>query len=86
MVAVRASTFLVIAEILALALRSNSQIDGITIQDIRNLLNQFADDMDIFSLCNQKSITAILGELDDFHSNLGSRLVMKKQLCTELVH
>ena len=37
--------FLVIAEILALALRSNDEIEGITLKDIRNLLNQFADDM-----------------------------------------
>ena len=40
--------FLVIAEILALALRANDEIEGITYRDIRNLLNQFADDMDIF--------------------------------------
>ena len=51
--------FLVIAEILALALRSNDQIEGITLNDIRNLLNQFADNMDIFSMCNEKSIRNI---------------------------
>ena len=45
--------FLVIAEILAIALRSNLEIDGITIKDIKNLLNQFADDMDIFSICKE---------------------------------
>ena len=46
--------FLVVAEILALALRHNDEIEGITIQDIKNLLNQFADDMDIFSMCSKK--------------------------------
>ena len=63
--------FLVIAEILALSLRSNESIDGITLKDIRNLLNQFADDMDIFSLCNQKSIMAIKTELDLFQKQSG---------------
>ena len=63
--------FLVIAEILALSLRSNVNIQGITIRDIRNLLNQFADDMDIFSICDQKSIEAIHHELDSFRLQSG---------------
>ena len=63
--------FLVIAEILAIALRENIDIDGITIKDIRNLLNQFADDMDIFSLCNEKSVQAIYQELEYFRKQSG---------------
>ena len=63
--------FLVIAEILELALRSNSQIDGITIKDIRNLLNQFADDMDVFTEGNKNSIAAIYEELDRFKYQSG---------------
>ena len=43
-----ATYFLVIAEILAICLRDNKDIEGITIQDIKNILNQFADDADIF--------------------------------------
>ena len=63
--------FLVIAEILALALRENENIDGITLKEIRNLLNQFADDMDIFSICNQKSLYAIRDELEKFRLQSG---------------
>ena len=63
--------FLVIAEILALSLRSNQEIEGITIQDIKNLLNQFADDMDIFTICGEKSIKEIYKELSNFHSQSG---------------
>ena len=63
--------FLVIAEILALALRSNEEIDGINIQQIKNLLNQFADDMDVFSMCNEKSISAIYEELGKFRLQSG---------------
>ena len=58
--------FLVIAEILALSLRHNSDIEGLTVKDIRNLLNQFADDMDVFSICKEKSIRAIYEELERF--------------------
>ena len=63
--------FLVIAEILALALRDNENIEGITIKDIKNILNQFADDMDIFSLAKEKSIRSILDELNRFHKHSG---------------
>ena len=59
--------FLLIAEILAMTLRQDERIEGITIQQIRQLLNQFADDMDIFSICSQKSILAILSNLKEFY-------------------
>ena len=63
--------FLVIAEILAIAIRHNENIDGICFKEIRNLLNQFADDMDVFSLCNEKSIRNIFSELEAFHKQSG---------------
>ena len=63
--------FLVIAEILALSLRDNQDISGLTIKDIKNLLNQFADDMDIFSINSEQSIKAIKNELDHFRSQSG---------------
>ena len=66
------------AEILALSLRNNGDIDGITLKDIRNLLNQFADDMDVFSLCNEKSIKTILEELDKFKWQSGFTMSYEK--------
>ena len=63
--------FLVIAEILAISLRNNTEIDGITLRQIRNILNQFADDMDIFSMCNQKSLRAMHSELEAFRLQSG---------------
>ena len=63
--------FLVIAEILALSLRSNEEIEGITIRDIRNLLNQFADDMDIFSSNSKSSLENIKNELESFRLQSG---------------
>ena len=70
--------FLVIAEILALALRENEQIEGITIRDIRNLLNQFADDMDIFSIASKQSIDAIYKELELFRKQSGFTVSYEK--------
>ena len=70
--------FLVIAEILALSLRRNEDIDGLTIREIRNLLNQFADDMDIFTFCNKKSLDAIFLELENFRKQSGFTLSYEK--------
>ena len=70
--------FLVIAEILAIALRSNEEIEGITVRDIRNLLNQFADDMDIFTICNERSIRGIFDELNSFHLQSGFTVSYEK--------
>ena len=63
--------FLVIAEILALAIRSNQDIEGITLGDIRNILNQFADDMDVFSINKESSIKAIYSKLEAFRQQSG---------------
>ena len=70
--------FLVIAEILALALRDNQDIEGITIGQIKNLLNQFADDMDIFSQNSEKSLRAILQELERFKKHSGFTVSYEK--------
>ena len=46
-------------------------IEGISIRGIRNILNQFADDMDVFSLCKKESIVAIFDELNGFRTQSG---------------
>ena len=70
--------FLVIAEILAISLRRNDNIEGLTIRDIRNLLNQFADDMDIFSISSEKSIKNIYKELEKFRLQSGFTVSYEK--------
>ena len=70
--------FLVIAEILAISLRKNEEIEGITLHDIKNLLSQFADDMDVFSLCLEKSIKAIYNELECFRLQSGFTVSYEK--------
>ena len=70
--------FLVIAEILALALRGNEKIKGITIADIKNILNQFADDMDVFSENDENSIKEIYNQLHLFHMQSGFSVSYEK--------
>ena len=63
--------FLVIAEILAINIRTNKEIKGIPIEEIINILSQFADDMDVFSEFDQGSMDNILHEINDFHTHTG---------------
>ena len=70
--------FLIIAEILAIALRGNDKIDGITIGQIKHLLNQFADDMVIGTEANEKSIKSIFEELERFRYQSGFMLSYEK--------
>ena len=70
--------FLVIAEILAISLRHNADIQGITIREIINLLNQFADDMDIFSMSTERSLRNIHQELMSFHQQSGFEVSYEK--------
>ena len=63
--------FLICAEILAINLRSNSQIKGIPVNDITALLNQFADDMDIFMLADQNSLHQCLNCSQEFQAHTG---------------
>ena len=70
--------FLVIAEILAISLRKNKDIEGISIADIENILNQFADDMDVFSINSESSIRAIHRELNQFYHQSGFQVSYEK--------
>ena len=70
--------FLVIAEIIALNMRNNNEIEGIPVEEIINVLSQFADDMDIFSKFEQASYNACLKEIDNFYYHSGFKLSYDK--------
>ena len=63
--------FLCCAELMAIELRKNRDIKGINIAEIIYLLNQFADDTDVTSLHDQKSLDAITSELELFRLQSG---------------
>ena len=63
--------FLICAETMALMLRSNQQIQGISVRDFVNLLGQYADDADIYQLFKQESIDNTFLCLEKFRSLTG---------------
>ena len=70
--------FLLCAEIIALELRQCEKIQGIPIDDIIYLLNQYADDMNVSSLFEENSIKEIFAQLDWFRDNTGFLLSYEK--------
>ena len=57
--------FLLCAEMLAIELRNSESIKGIPVNEIINLLGQFADDMDVYQLYDQKCINAVFQTIAD---------------------
>ena len=70
--------FLCVAEILAINLRKNKNIKGIPVNEIINLLNQYADDMDVSMLANEENIQNVLNEIDIFHKATGFTINIEK--------
>ena len=63
--------FLCVAEVLALSLRNHDDIKGIPVNEILNLLNQYADDMDVSSLADQTSLNMIIHTIEAFKYHTG---------------
>ena len=72
--------FISIIEILAINLRANRNIKGIRINDVINLLCQFADDMQIFTEHSQNSLEGIVAELTDFEGIFGMKINYDKTM------
>ena len=66
--------FLLCTEIMAIMLRKNQDIKGIPVNEILNLLGQYADDADIYSLFDKKSYESIFQCLERFRSISGFTL------------
>ena len=70
--------FLICAEAMAILLRENQQIKGIPVKEMINILGQFADDADIYSLFEKSSINAIINTLETFRKMSGFTLNYQK--------
>ena len=70
--------FLIVAEILAILLRTDKDIQGVNIRGLLHLLNQFADDLSICTPFNEKSMAKILQNFKYFHQNTGFLLSYEK--------
>ena len=66
--------FLICAEVMAIMLRNNENIEGITINDILNLLGQYADDADLYLLHKQSNLDNVFIALETFRTMSGFAL------------
>ena len=63
--------FLFVGEILAHKIKENKSIKGIEVGNEEEKLGQYADDTNIWSLAEEKSVNEIIKELETFHLNTG---------------
>ena len=66
--------FLIIAEILAIELRKNTDIKGIWIKDILKVLGQYADDIDLYLWGERKSIETAFQVISIFCGQTGFKI------------
>ena len=74
--------YIVVAELLAIMIRKNKDIEGIDIEGTIHKIMQFADDTTILSMLKQESITAIFQTFDIFEGVTGLKINYDK---TELL-
>ena len=74
--------YIVVAELLAIMIRKNKNIEGIDIEGTLHKIMQFADDTTILSMFKQESITAIFQTFDIFEGVTGLKINYDK---TELL-
>ena len=68
------NAFLILVEILAINLRRSKNIKTIRINDVVQLLSQFADDMDIYMQFDQKSWEEVMRILNNFEASSGMKI------------
>ena len=66
--------FLLIAEVLAIELRSNPNIKGIIFDEIAKILGLYADDIDLYLYGEQKSLDAALNTIERFNMCTGFKI------------
>ena len=70
--------FLLCAELMAIDMRANKNIVGISFRDVDLLLGQFADDKDLSTLFDQKNMDNIFSTLERFHHLIGFEVNYEK--------
>ena len=66
--------FLIVAELLAIALRKNQNIEGINIAEFKKLFGQYADDMDIYCKNTRENLNQIDFTLSEFCKQTGFKI------------
>ena len=70
--------FLLIAEILAISIRNNDHIEGFPINEIKDILGQFADDTDMYLKGNEQTINNVINTLSNYEKNTGFKVSYEK--------
>ena len=70
--------FLVLAEVLAIELRKNPKIQGIMVNQLKRLLGQYADDIDLYLYGNERSVQAAFDTIIHFEKRSGFRISYEK--------
>ena len=70
--------FLICAEVLAIKLRENPNINGIQIGNFDKILGQFADDLDMYLPHKTSMLNKAMYELDKFQKNSGFKINYNK--------
>ena len=70
--------FLVVVELLAIAIRKDEGIEGISIREVLHLLNQFADDMDVATKGTEENLQKVLEHFEKFGKSTGFKLSYEK--------
>ena len=74
-----AAIFICVAELLAISLRNNNSVRGVYVQDIYQLLNQYADDTDTcLDGSDESSLNATLDTFNKFAQSTGCALNYEK--------
>ena len=66
--------FLIMMEVLAIQLRNNPKIEGISVNGLKNIVTQFADDLSLFMRFSQSSWEELIKVLDKFQGNSGMKI------------
>ena len=70
--------FLVLAEVLALELRNDVNVQGIFLNDLKKFLGQFADDMDLYLQGNSDNVKNALEIIKNFEKQSGFKTGYEK--------
>ena len=70
--------FLLLAEVLAIELRKNTDIQGFSVGEIMRVLGQYADDLDLYLRGNEKTLTTAFSIIDYFQKRSGFKINYNK--------
>lgn len=66
--------FLITGQLLTYLVKSNSKLAGVSINNYKHVISQFADDTDLYLLFNQETIDQVISTLTTLENNVGFKV------------